>query len=150
MSVPDITMSVPTQTTISISFSIYRTIFDTFRKEKDITNHDNEPPSKRLWQEEGNPKILASEVSIATLIADNLNEDQIFLIIPTFAERNKEQETVKLNRLKDKNARNKSRWEFLAQCIESSLILKGLKLELEPTISNHNQEFSAKWYSNLQ
>ena len=36
------------------------------------------------------------------------------------------------------------------QCIESKLIPKGLKLELEPTIGNHNQDFLDTWYFNLQ
>ena len=63
------------------------TISDTFRKEKDSTNHGNKPPSKRLrGEEDNNPAILVSEASTATLIADNLKEDQNFLITPTFAE----------------------------------------------------------------
>ena len=126
------------------------TIFDTFRKEKDSTNYDNKPPSKRLREEDGNPAILVSEASTATLIADNLKEDQNFLVTPAFAERHKEQQAMKLNRLKDKNVRYQSHREFLSQFIESKLIPKGLKLELEPTIGNHDQEFSDTWYSNLQ
>ena len=121
------------------------TIFDTFRKEKD----GNKPPSKRLRKDE-NPAILVSEASTATLIADNLKEDQNFLITPTFAGRRKEQQAMTLNRLKDKNARYQSQREFLSQCIESKLIPKSLKLELEPTIGNHDQEFLDTWYSNLQ
>ena len=77
------------------------TIFDTFRKEKDSTNHGNKPPSKRL-REDGNPAILVSEASTTTLITDNLKEDQNFLIAPTFAEQHKEQQAMKLNCLKDK------------------------------------------------
>ena len=122
------------------------TIFDTFRKEKDSTNHGNKPPSKRLKEEDDNQGNL-SEASTATLIADDLNEDQNFLITHTFAERHKDQQAIKLNRLKDKNARYQSHREFLLQCIEPKLIPKGLKLELEPTIGNHNHEFLNMWYS---
>ena len=57
---------------------------------------------------------------------------------------------MKLNRLKDKNTRYQSHREFLSQSIDSKLIPKGLKLELEPTIGNHDQEFLDMWYSNLQ
>ena len=81
-------------------------------------------------------------------MADNLKEDQNFLITPTFAERHREQQTMKLNRLKDKNARYQSHREFLSQCVESKLIPKCLKLELDPTIGNHDQEFLDTWYSN--
>ena len=50
--------------------------------------------------------------------------------------------------MKDKNARYQSHREFLSQCLESKLIPKCLKLELEPTIGNHDQEFLDTWYSN--
>ena len=57
---------------------------------------------------------------------------------------------MKLNCLKDKNARYQSYREFLSQCIESKQIPKDSKLELEPTIGNRDQEFLDMWYSNLQ
>ena len=62
------------------------TIFNTFRKEKDSTNHGNKPPSKRLREEDDSPAILVKEASTTTLIADNLREDQNFLMTKTFAE----------------------------------------------------------------
>ena len=124
-------------------------IFDTFRKEKDSTNHGNKLPSKRLREEDNNPAILVREASTTTLMVDNLNEDQNFLITPTFAERNKEQQTMKLNRLKGKNARYQSHREFLSQSIESKLIPKCLKRELEPTTGSQHQECLDMWYSNL-
>ena len=124
-------------------------IFDTFRKEKDSTNHGNKLPSKRLREEDNNPAILAREASTTTLMVDNLNEDQNFLITPAFAERSKEQQTMKLNRLKDKNARYQSHREFLLQSIESKLIPKCLKRELEHTIGSQHQECLDMWYSNL-
>ena len=97
-----------------------------------------------------NPEILVSEAWTATLLADNSKEDQNFRKTPTFAERQKEQQAMNLNRLKDKNAWYQSHREFLLQCIESKLIPKGLKLELQPTIGNHNQDFLDTWYFNLQ
>ena len=57
---------------------------------------------------------------------------------------------MKPNRLKDKNARYQSHRGFLSQCIKSKLIHKGLKLELQPTIGYHDQEYLDTWYSNLQ
>ena len=44
---------------------------------------------------------------------------------------------MKLKLLKDKNARYQSHREFLLQYIESKLMPKVLKLELEPTIGKH-------------
>ena len=57
---------------------------------------------------------------------------------------------MNLNRLKDKNPRYQSHIEFLLQCTKSKLIPQGFKLELEPTIENHDQECLDTWYSNLQ
>ena len=57
---------------------------------------------------------------------------------------------MKLTRWKDRRARYQSHREFLSQCIESKLIPKCLKLELAPTIGNHDQKFLDMWYSNLQ
>ena len=79
-----------------------------------------------------------------------MKEEQSFLITPTFAEQHKQQQAMKLNRLKDKNARYQSHREFLSQCIKSKLILKDLKLELEPNIGNHDQEFLDMWYPTYQ
>ena len=67
-----------------------------------------------MRKEDGNAGILVSEVLTSTLIADNLKEDQNFLVTPTFVERHKEQQAMKLNRLKDKNARYQSHREFLS------------------------------------
>ena len=48
---------------------------------------------------------------------------------------------MKRNRLKEKNAGCHSHLIFLSPCIESKLIYKVLKLELEPTIGNSTKNF---------
>ena len=60
-----------------------------------------------------------------------------------------EEVALKLNRLKEKHVRYESHKEFLTQCTLERLVPKGLKLELEPTIGNHNQEFLDHWFSKL-
>ena len=64
--------------------------------------------------------------------------------------KNKEQIALKLNQLKDKVVRYKLHKDFLSQCIAEELVPKGLKLELEPTIGNYDQEFVDTWYSKLK
>ena len=56
---------------------------------------------------------------------------------------------MKLNRFKEKSARYESHKDFLSSCITEKLIPKGLKLQLEPTIGNYDQEFLDKWYARL-
>ena len=62
---------------------------------------------------------------------------------------NEEQTALKLNRLKEKAARYESHKDFLSRCVAEKLVPKGLKLELEPTLGNHDQEFLDNWFSKL-
>ena len=57
---------------------------------------------------------------------------------------------IKLNRLKDTNAKDESHKDFLLHCIQAGLTLKGLKLELETTIENQNLEVLDNWYTKLK
>ena len=54
---------------------------------------------------------------------------------------------LKTNRLKDKRIRYESHKDFLSRCISEELMPKGLKLKLEPTNGNFDQEFVDTWYS---
>ena len=66
------------------------------------------------------------------------------------SDKNKEQIALKLNRFKDKAVRYKPHKDFLSRCIAEELVPKVLKLELEPTIGNYDQEFVDTWYSKLK
>ena len=56
---------------------------------------------------------------------------------------------LKLNRLTDKCCRYKSHKEFLEKCKAANQIPDGLRLTLEPSIGNHDDEFLKKWYETL-
>ena len=62
----------------------------------------------------------------------------------------KEQIALKRNRLKDKVTRYESHKDFLARYIAEKPIPKGLKLEIEPTIGNFDQELVDECYSKLK
>ena len=57
---------------------------------------------------------------------------------------------TKLDRLHDKNERYKSHKDFLVKCLEGNVIPKGLRLDLEPSIGNHDEEFLNKLYGKLE
>ena len=57
--------------------------------------------------------------------------------------------TRKLDRLNDKEARFQSHKEFLERCLAANVIPNGLKVELEPSIGNHNEDFIANWNDKL-
>ena len=54
----------------------------------------------------------------------------------------------KLDRL-DKEARLQSHKEFLERWLTANVLPNGLKLELEPSIGDHNEDFLAKWNDKL-
>ena len=76
--------------------------------------------------------------------------DDIFITKTPATNKNKGQVSLKLNRLKDKVTRYESQKGFLTRCIAEKLIPKDLKLQLEPTIGNFDQEFVDEWYSKLK
>ena len=48
---------------------------------------------------------------------------------------------IKLNRIKDKQARYEPHERFLIQCLEAKIVPKVFVFDVEPTIGNHGQEF---------
>ena len=109
----------------------------------------NTSTSKRK-REEQTPNILVEQASTCTLVNKDTNQITSSLQQTPAINKNKEQVALKLNRLKDKVTRYESRKDFLTRCIAEKLIPKGLKLELEPTIGNFDQEFVDEWYSTLK
>ena len=103
--------------------------------------------SKRK-REEQTPTILAEQSSACTLVTEDANHMTPSLHQTAATNKNKEQIAIKLNRLKGKDF--ESHKDFLTRCIAEKLIPKGLKLELEPTIGNFDQEFDDEWYSKLK
>ena len=53
---------------------------------------------------------------------------------------------AKLSRLKDKTLRYESHKDFLEKCIKDKGIPEGLRIHVEPSIGNHDDEFLAMWY----
>ena len=57
---------------------------------------------------------------------------------------------MKLERLQDKHDRYDSHISFLTKCVKEKVIPNGLKIELEPSIGNHDDEFLRNWYQRLK
>ena len=120
--------------------------FNSKSKQGEETNNRT---SKRK-REEQTPNILVEEASTCTLVNEDTNQITSSLQQTPVTNKNKEQVALKLNRLKDKVTRYESHKDFLTRYIAEKLIPKGLKLELEPTIGNFDQEFVDEWYSKLK
>lgn len=57
---------------------------------------------------------------------------------------------IKLNRNVDKISRFTSHKEYLEACIKDKLIPTNFKINLDPSIGNHNEEFLSTWYSKIE
>ena len=77
------------------------------------------------------------------------SNDSMITVIDTQKDGRIRRAARNLDRLNDKQARFESHKQFLERCITASVIPKGLQIELEPSIGNHNEEFLAKWNEKL-
>ena len=115
------------------------------KKDSECSKQKSQPPSHCQWEENENPIILVNQASTAALVEKTINEWNNFLSPPIFGERKKKQLVLKLNGLKDTNARYESHKDFLLNCIQAELIPKGLKPDLEPIIENQNWKILDNW-----
>ena len=90
------------------------------------------------------------QTSTSTLVGEEDNETRHCSRQLRSCDKNKEQIALKLNRFKDKAVRYKSHKDFFSRCIAEELAPKDLKLELQPTIGNYDQEFVDMWCSKLK
>lgn len=134
----------------------------TFFNKKAKNGEETDARSSKRKRDETNPVFLIEQASTSTLVNNSetslLNTTQIAATNTTQNSSpgvtlpqniNKEGVALKLNRLKEKQARYESHKGFLTRCIAEKLVPKGLKLELEPTLGNHDQEFLDNWFSKL-
>ena len=131
-----------------------------FNKKVKNGEETDEQNSERK-RDETNPVFLIEQASTSTVIntseASLLNTTQTEATSMTqtrtpqviLPENNKKEVGLKLNRLTEKHARYKSHKDFLTRCISEKLVPKWLKLELEPTIENHDQELLDNCFSKL-
>ena len=57
---------------------------------------------------------------------------------------------VRLERLKDKADRYSSHIGFLKECRETKVIPKGLKIDIEPSIGNNDEDFCSQWFRRME
>ena len=134
----------------------------TFFKKKVKNGEETDTWNSKRKRDETNPVFLFGQASTSTLVSTSetslLNTTQTAaasmtqsptsqVILPQNI--NKEGVALKLNRHKEKHARCESHKELLTRCISEKLVPKEIKLEFEPTIGNHDQEFLDNCFSKL-
>ena len=89
-------------------------------------------------------------LTVTNPIGDTSSNESIVTVIDRHKEDGRIRYTArKIDRLNDKQSRFESHKEFLERCLTSNVIPHGLKIELEASIGNHNEEFLAKWNDKL-
>ena len=68
---------------------------------------------------------------------------------PAYAEREKENLAFRLDKLNDKKCRYESHEAFLKKCLDNNLVPNGLKVYVEPSIGNRDDDFLQLWHSRL-
>ena len=68
----------------------------------------------------------------------------------SYNNRQKEKVAFKLNYLNDKRVRYKSYYSFISCRQRKAIVPGGLKVYLEPSIDNHNEEFLNNWHERLE
>ena len=99
--------------------------------------------------EENNLTDSANHTSTTTLVAEETGTQRITIYPVTDIFFDKEKAALKLDRIKDKSSRYESHNDFISRCLAEKVIPNRLKIELEPTIGNHDQEFLDEWYQIL-
>ena len=122
------------------------TFFNLKRKQGE---EENQRLAKRK-HEDFTPTILVEQTPTSTLIEENELTETPFSGFTSSTDKQKKKKALKLNRLKDKSIRYESHKDFLNRCLAEKLVPKGLRLELEPTIGNYDQEFVDTWYAKLK
>ena len=114
-----------------------------FKVRKITEEYINQRPERLSEETLATPsEILIEAPSKATLVKDKtVNINLNLLITQNHNEKTCNHLVIKLNRLKDKEARFESHKYFLTSCVNEGLVPKGLELMLESTIDKDDQIF---------
>ena len=108
---------------------------------------------KRLREDSSSAESSTAQLPSIIINAHPFNSNALTTVVSTEQVINTDKGdflATKLDRLHDKNERYKSHKDFLVKCLEGNIIPKGLRLDLEPSIGNHDEEFLNKWYGKLE
>lgn len=124
-------------------------IFQSFKRGRHQLEPEvnNEIPAIHLNDE--NLDSASTETVIANYRANDSETNEVSAV-PHTGSNHGRYLVSKLDRLHDKKERYSSHRQFLQKCLDNDIIPNGLRLDLEPTIGNHDEEFLHNWYSKLE
>ena len=72
------------------------------------------------------------------------------VITPSQLDKDKERLAFKLDKLHDKVGRYESHAAFLKKCLDNDITPNGLRVYVEPSIGNRDDEFLQTWHEHLK
>ena len=130
-----------------------------YEQEEDSNHHLRVPNNSGSGSDSS---LLDTDSNITVIVNDKDGEDDILPIeSPSITnttgnsadrgtdERHKAR-IIRLERLRDKQDRYNSHIGFLKECHQHKVIPKGLRIDVEPSIGNNDEEFCNKWFSHLE
>ena len=103
----------------------------------------------RVQDETTASSSTAPFLTVTDIGGQTTSNESIETVIHTHTEAAVRNTTRFLDRLYDKQARFESHKQFLQRCLQSAVTPRGLKIELEPSIGNHDEAFLTKWNEKL-
>ena len=123
-------------------------IMQSFKRSRQQLEPDTNIPTITLT-DDGNLESASTETVIAAY-QSNQTDNEGLQSNPGTGSNHGRYLVSKLDRLHDKKERYTSHQQFLQKCLDNNIIPNGLRLDLEPTIGNHDEEFLHNWYSKLE
>ncbi len=117
------------------------------RSATELNNYGIAQAFKRTRGHEETP--AAPFLTVTDALGNATSSESIETVVNTYTDSIIRNTARKLDRLYDKQARFESHQQFLERCLHAAVIPKGLQIELEPSIGNHNEEFLTKWNEKL-
>ena len=117
------------------------TIHQAFGKKRKVATDSNQADESR------NLQLPSVQVNNVTLESEST---ETIMINPSYNSKEKEYLAFKLNKLNDKKARFQSHESYLKKCLDNNLIPNGLKVYVEPSIGNRDDDFLTKWHNRLE
>lgn len=118
-------------------------------------HHHLQVPDPRVNASDSNSSLFSTE-SIVTVIGGHETDSAIPIesasvdnISNATDERHKPR-IIRLERMRDKADRYNSHISFLKECRDTKVIPKGLRIDVEPSIGNNDEDFCNLWFSRLE
>jgi hypothetical protein len=103
-----------------------------------------------LFSSDSNMTVIDRHVNIGVGPIESASVNNINIDTNLVTDEKHKPRIIRLERMRDKADRYSSHIEFLKDCHKTKVIPKGLRIDVEPSIGNNDEEFCNQWFSRLE